>query len=219
MVHIKCKSADVRFPIFTSSNLSLKKTLIQYFLNKKDKFEKYKEIYALNKITLDIEAGDKIALIGMNGAGKSTLLRLFAGVYKPTSGEISTKGKICSMIDITYGFDGELSGRQNIIVRSLILGQEVYDIKKKIEHIVSFSELSEYIDYPIKIYSTGMLMRLAFSITTAYPSDIVLMDEWLSVGDMEFSQKSNQMLKNYIDNKKILILATHSRELANEICN
>ena len=92
-------------------------------------------------------------------------------------------------------------------------------LKKKIEHIVSFSELSEYIDYPIKIYSTGMLMRLAFSITTAYPSDIVLMDEWLSVGDMEFSQKSNQMLKNYIDNKKILILATHSRELANEICN
>ena len=176
-------------------------------------------VEALKDIDLRIEAGDRVGIIGHNGSGKSTLLRLLSGIYEPSSGTIERSGSIASLVDISLGLNGENTGRENILLRAKLMGLSNREIDAKINEIIDFSELGSYIDLPVRVYSTGMLLRLAFSVSTSITADILIMDEWLSVGDDSFSERASERMTGLVDKAEILIIASHKRELIQETCN
>jgi lipopolysaccharide transport system ATP-binding protein len=176
-------------------------------------------IEALRDISLDLKEGDRLGVIGHNGAGKSTLLRTLAGVYPPTRGRYARTGTISSLIDPMLGIEMDATGYENITIRGLILGISHREMATLIPEIAEFSGLGDYLEMPVRTYSTGMLMRLGFSIATAVRSDILLMDEWMSVGDAEFKQKAEERLRKIVSNTGILVLASHSPELIERECN
>ena len=157
--------------------------------------------------------------MGANGSGKSTLLRVLSRVYTPTNGKISINGKINSLININSGMNYEMSGIDNIKIKCLLHGIRLNDINSKSLQIIEFSELGDYIYMPIKTYSSGMLMRLSFAILTSFDSEIIIMDEWLSVGDSSFKEKANKRLAEMLSKDSIFIIATHSDLTANSMCN
>lgn len=221
MTYIKLSNACVEFTIFNHSGRSLKKSLISaatggYIGSDEDGRVKVK---ALDDITLLINPGDRVALVGHNGAGKSTLLRLLATVYTPTAGKAVISGKISSLIDITLGIDPEATGRENIYIRGALLGMNRRQLESEIEQIISFTDLGDFIDMPLRTYSSGMLLRLGFAISTSQVPNILLMDEWLSVGDDDFRKKSEERMQRLVAETDILVVATHSKELALDICN
>jgi lipopolysaccharide transport system ATP-binding protein len=177
------------------------------------------KIKSIDRLSLDIYKGDRVGLFGHNGAGKSTLLRLIAGVYEPTSGVRRVLGRTSTLLDINQGIDYEATGRENITLRGLELGWTKEKIKRLESKIIEFSELGEYIDVPVRVYSSGMLMRLSFSISTIEPIDTIILDEWLSVGDAGFQKKSSEHLNKLIDSAHCLIIASHSMETLKSNCN
>ncbi|WP_324646608.1 ABC transporter ATP-binding protein [Acinetobacter sp. MD2] len=209
------------FPIYNTSNRSLKKRVLNAATGGKIASDSSKKvvIQSLTDINLNIQKGDKIGLIGHNGAGKSTLLRVFSGVYSPSSGSIDVQGKVVSLLDISVGLDGESTGFENIMLRGVLLGFSPKEIEQKINDIAEFSELGDFLNMPIRTYSSGMVMRLAFSIITSFPADIILMDEWLSVGDANFSQKAKKRLEEMVAQSSILIIASHDPDMINQLCN
>jgi len=215
-VRINLKDAYVSIPIFNSANFSLKNELRNIF---KKKSHDVILVDALKKINLSINKGEKIGIIGINGSGKSTLLRLISKIYKPTLGSVVIEGKINSLINISIGLDGEASGRNNIILRLTLMGLTKIQINKKIDEIIDFSELKKFIDLPYYTYSSGMQLRLAFATATAVESEILLMDEWLSVGDKDFLLKSNERLKTLKNNANIFIIASHDKNILAKNCN
>jgi lipopolysaccharide transport system ATP-binding protein len=174
---------------------------------------------ALNNITLDLKDGDRLGVMGPNGAGKSTLLRTLAGVYHPTTGSIEVKGRISSLIDINLGMDHEATGYENIRMRGIMMGVSLKKIKTMEEEIADFSGLGGFLHMPIRTYSTGMHMRLGFAVSTAIEADIILMDEWLSVGDSDFLVKAEKRLHDYIKKSSILVIASHNQNTIKNICN
>jgi lipopolysaccharide transport system ATP-binding protein len=176
-------------------------------------------IEALKNIDLQIVAGDRIGIVGHNGSGKSTLLRLLSGVYEPSSGKITRSGSVSSLVDISLGINGENTGRENIYLRGKLMVLTKKEIEEKIDEIIEFSELGDYINLPVRIYSSGMLLRLAFSVSTSITADILIMDEWLSVGDGAFADRAGQRLRNLVDESEILVIASHTRDLLEETCN
>jgi lipopolysaccharide transport system ATP-binding protein len=174
---------------------------------------------ALSNINLEINNGDRVALVGHNGSGKTTMLRAISRVYYPTSGEIQVQGKVHSLIDIMLGVDFEATGRENIYLRGLLMGLSRREIESYEDEIIAFSELDEFIDLPIRMYSSGMAVRLAFSIATVVESDILIMDEWLSVGDADFKAKAQAKLQEVINRTKILVIASHDQGLVEQVCN
>lgn len=176
-------------------------------------------VHALEDINLVLNPGDRLGLTGHNGAGKTTLLRVLAGTYPPTKGRVSIQGRVVSFLDIMLGMDVEYSGLENIFIRGLLYGISRKEMKLKVDEIINFSELESFINFPMRTYSSGMMMRLAFSIATAIEADIILMDEWLSVGDKDFSNKAQDRLKNYLNKVDIMVLASHSEKLIQDICN
>lgn len=170
-------------------------------------------VHALRDIDLQLSDGDRLGVIGSNGAGKSTFLRTLVGVYKPTAGSASISGSVGSLIDVSLGINPETTGRQNVIIRGALLGMSKRAMEQRMEEIISFSELESFIDLPVRTYSTGMHMRLAFSVSTIIRPEILVMDEWLSVGDESFVEKAEARMASMIDSAKILILASHSRML------
>lgn len=176
-------------------------------------------VRSLDDISLEINPQERVGLLGHNGAGKSTLLRVLGGVYAPTSGTAEVKGKVGSLIDISLGIDGEATGIENIFLRGALLGIPREKIEENLEDIISFSELGEFVKLPVRTYSTGMHMRLAFSVSTMISPDILLMDEWLSVGDEGFQKKAERKLMDLIDRTNILIIASHSRSLIERCCS
>jgi lipopolysaccharide transport system ATP-binding protein len=142
-----------------------------------------------------------------------------SGVFEPSSGSIRRSGSVSSLVDISLGINGENTGRENIFLRGKLMGLTKKEIDKKIDEIIEFSELGEYINLPVRIYSSGMLLRLAFSVSTSITADILIMDEWLSVGDGAFAERSSQRLKNLVDESEILVIASHTRELLEETCS
>lgn len=187
------------------------------------KFEKKKkllrDVKALDGFSLNIEYGEKVGIIGHNGAGKSTLLKTIAGVYPIESGSIDVKGKIKSLFDLSLGFDLESTGRENILYRGLLLGATPEEIMSKTQEIIDFSELGEFIDYPIKAYSSGMLVRLAFSISTSISGEILLLDEVIAAGDVSFLEKARKRMKELMNQADIMVLVTHDLVTAAEVCN
>lgn len=220
MALITATNLIIDFPIFDSSSRSLKKTLVRAATGGRIANDSRGiNIRAIDGISFTLEHGDRVGLMGPNGSGKSTLLRALAGVYAPTYGSLQVKGAIVSLLDLSLGMDGEFTGYENIFIRCILMGIPKSVIKKSIDDIIEFSELGDYIKMPMRTYSTGMHLRLAFSICTAFPADIVLMDEWLAVGDADFSKKAEDRLMQFIKKSSILVLASHSVNQVKKICN
>ena len=167
------------------------------------------KVRALQDVTLRFRDGDRVGVVGGNGAGKSTLLRLLAGVYWPTRGRRLVTGRISSLFELNLGFEGEASGRQNIISRGYLQGETPRSIRAKMQEIADFSELGRFLDVPVRYYSAGMLVRLAFSIATTIEPEILLVDEVLSAGDLAFQQKARQRMKDMMSRAKIIVVVSH----------
>jgi lipopolysaccharide transport system ATP-binding protein len=221
MAKITLKQASVVLPIFNSSSRSITNTLVSAATGGVLTAQKggHISIEALKNLDLEIVSGDRIGIVGHNGSGKSTLLRLLSGIYEPSSGEIKRSGSISSLVDISLGINPESTGRENIFLRGKLMGLSRKEIDEKIEEIIEFSELGDYINLPVRIYSSGMLLRLAFAVSTSITADILIMDEWLSVGDGSFAERASKRLKELVDNSEILVVASHTRSLIEETCN
>lgn len=181
--------------------------------------QKVRYIEALKDITLSIQRGETIGIIGMNGTGKSTLLRLMAGIYKPTSGRIYTEGRVASLIGLGIGFHPEFTGRENIFINGIILGLSKKEIRRKFEEIVNFAELEDYIDEPVRTYSDGMFMRLAFSVATNVNPDTLLIDDILGVGDEYFRHKCAERVAEFRKLGKTMVIVSHELEAVERWCD
>lgn len=220
MAWISASNLIIDYPIFDSSSRSFKKTIVRAATGGRIASDSRGiNVRAIDGISFTIEHGQRVGLMGNNGAGKSTLLKVLAGVYAPTYGSLQIDGTVVSLLDLNLGMDEEFTGYENIFIRCILMGIPRSVIKKNINDIIEFSELGDYINMPMRTYSTGMHLRLAFSICTAFPADIVLMDEWLAVGDANFSKKAEARLMEFIKKSSILVLASHSPEQVKKICN
>ena len=177
------------------------------------------EVHAIKHMNLTVREGERLAIIGHNGAGKSTFLRIVSGIYHPTSGNLTVEGRVSGMFEFATGFEMELNGWDNIYLRGLILGEKPNEIKEKMLEIADFSELGDFLNMPVKYYSSGMLIRLAFSVSTAIEPDILLLDEAIAAGDAAFIQKAQKRMKDLMQRSKILVLVTHGMPTAVELCN
>ena len=215
MAEIKLDNVSVEFPIFNSSSRSLTNSLVSAATGGRISADKsgHVTVKALSDINLEIKSGDRLGIVGHNGSGKSTLLRVLSGIYEPTSGQISREGKIASLIDIGLGINPENTGKENIYLRGQLMGLSNKEIAKKFDEIIEFAELGDFIQLPVRTYSSGMLLRLAFAVSTSITADVLIMDEWLSVGDGEFAQRAEQRLQKLVDKSDILIIASHSKKL------
>lgn len=190
----------------------------EYFIKFTKKKIKYKKFTALKNISFNIGNGEVVGIIGHNGAGKSTLLKIISGVLKATSGDVIINGKIAPLIELGAGFDIELTGRENIYLNGSLLGFSRKELNDKIEEIIEFSELKEFIDTPLKNYSSGMYARLGFSIATLYEPEILIIDEILSVGDFNFQKKSFDKIKTMIYSGTTVIIVSHDMNQIQELC-
>lgn len=220
MAHIIFEHVNVDFPIYNAKNRSLKNVVMQAATGGKVSFgAEGTVIRSLEDVSFEIREGERVGIVGHNGAGKSTLLRALSNVYAPTSGRAEIVGEIGSLVDIGLGIDGEATGRENIYIRGALLGLKRSEIEKRFKEIVEFSELGEFINMPVRTYSSGMHLRLAFAVATIIRPEILLMDEWLSVGDAAFNKKAEIRLNELVQSSRILVIASHSRELIEKICN
>jgi len=222
MTRLTLDKVGVDFPIYQTSARSLKRTALRTLVGGvigSSVDTGCTVIRALHDVSLDLRPGDRVALIGHNGAGKTTLLRVLSGIYQPTSGAIHGAGKRAPLFDLQVGFDEEATGYECIQLRGLMLGIDRALIERKSAEIAAFSELGDYLDLPVRTYSSGMLLRLFFSIATSVEADIILMDEWIGVGDERFVEKANKRLQALIDRAHILVIASHSRPLISSLCN
>ncbi len=176
-------------------------------------------IRLLNDINIEINPGDSLCLIGKNGSGKTTLLQTISGIYEPTSGVVRVSGNIVSLTNLNLGIDRSLTGRENVVLRMLYLGHNKSQANWTVDEIEEFCELDSYFDAPVKTYSSGMSARLAFAISTAISSDIIVLDEWIGVGDELFKEKANQRLKEFIKKSGIVVFSSHSNSVIREWAN
>jgi lipopolysaccharide transport system ATP-binding protein len=217
---ISLKNVSVSFPIYGAGAASLKKTLAASVTGGRiGKETGVTVVQALHDISLELKSGDRLGLVGHNGAGKSTLLRTLAGVYEPSAGQLIRHGTVTSLIDPSLGIESDATGLENIMLRGLVMGLSKNEIDRLTPSICEFSGLGQYINMPVRTYSTGMMMRLAFSICTSVQADILLMDEWLSVGDADFAERAEQRMRKIVSRSGILVLASHSPELIANECN
>ncbi len=186
--------------------------------NKFNDYEIDGTVHAIKNMSLTLKDGERLGVIGHNGAGKSTFLKMIAGIYPPTSGELKVEGRISSMFELATGFEMEQSGWDNIYLRGLMLGESPDEIKTKMKEIAEFSELGNFLNMPVKYYSSGMFIRLAFAVSTAIRPDILLLDEVVAAGDAGFLEKATKRLKDMVDVSKIMILVTHSMDSAIDMC-
>lgn len=177
------------------------------------------DVHALKDFDLYAKEGDRIGVIGHNGSGKSTLLKTIAGIYPIKTGTVDVKGKIRALFEISLGFDLESTGRQNILYRGLLLGAHPKEIEEKTEEIISFADIGDFIDYPIKSYSSGMLVRLAFAVSTSISGEILLLDEVVSAGDAKFQIKARERIGKLINEAKIMVLVSHDMSTIRAVCN
>jgi lipopolysaccharide transport system ATP-binding protein len=221
MASIVFDNVSVDFPVYNANGRSLKKRLIQVATGGQLGSDSQGRVVvrALDGLNFSIGHGDRVGLLGHNGAGKSTLLRMLSSVYVPSVGTADIQGDIGSLIDISLGVDPEATGRENIFIRGALLGLSKSEISDQIEEIIEFSELGDFIEMPMRTYSSGMHLRLAFAVSTIVRPQILLMDEWLSVGDESFKHKAEVRMAQLVESTHILVIASHSRELIRNTCN
>jgi lipopolysaccharide transport system ATP-binding protein len=220
-IEVVLNHVGVSIPIFNANGRSLTSRLLEVATGGVlDADPKGKVIVtALQDVSLNLQPGDRLGIIGHNGAGKSTLLRVIGGVYHPTSGDARISGEVNSLIDINLGINLEATGLENIYVRGALLGLNKKQVDSKIQDIIEFSELGDFLQMPVRTYSSGMQLRLAFAVSTVVRPEILIMDEWLSVGDAAFQDKAEIRLGELLESTQILILASHSRKLLETVCN
>jgi lipopolysaccharide transport system ATP-binding protein len=219
MAKITLTNASVDIPIFNANGRSLTSRILEVATGGRLDADPNGKVVvrALSRISLELEDGDRVGLVGHNGAGKSTLLRVLTGVFVPTGGKASIEGSVGSLIDVSLGLNAEASGRENIFLRGALIGLSRAEVRERFDEIVEFSELGEFIEMPMRTYSSGMQLRLAFAVSTITRPEILLMDEWLSVGDEGFKAKALERLTAVVDASKILVLASHQRELLEKV--
>lgn len=211
------KNVSMKFNLGVEKDNSLKMIFINLFTPKKKKKKEY--FWALKDIDFRINKGDVVGIIGANGAGKSTLLKVVSGVYKPTTGSVEVNGKISPMIELGAGFDGELTARENIYLNGAILGYSKEFLESKFDEIVEFSELKDFLDVPVKNFSSGMVAKLAFSISTIVDPEVLIVDEILSVGDIKFQEKSKNKMMSMIKGGTTVLYVSHSIASIKELCS
>lgn len=212
---IEVKNVSMKFNLSQEKVDSLKEYVIK-FLKREIKFN---EFWALKNVSFNVEKGDRVGILGLNGAGKSTLLKVIAGVFKPTEGEVVKRGKIVPLLELGAGFDTQYTGAENIYLYSAVLGYSKEFVNEKFDEIVKFAELEDFIDVPIKNYSSGMKSRLGFSIATLVDPDILILDEVLSVGDAKFRKKSEAKIMGMFDSGVTVLFVSHSIEQVKRLCN
>ena len=214
-------NVSVSFPIYHGGSRSLKKSLLfrgsggQLASDASHRIT----VEALRNVSMEFRTGDRVALIGNNGAGKTTLLRVMAGIYEPVTGVVKSRGRISPMFDISLGIDGDISGYENIRLRGLILGLPAREIEERMADIAEFTELGDYLDIPVRTYSSGMMTRLTFAVATCFSPEILLMDEWILAGDAGFLAKAQHRVEAFVEQAGILVLASHSTEICRRWCN
>lgn len=218
-VMIRLEDVSMRFNLGIEKNASLKQKLIDRLSPKKRKEDKEKkDFWALSDISFEVRRGEVLGLVGSNGAGKSTLLKIVAGVMKPTRGRIDTYGTICPMIELGAGFDMDLTARENVFLNAAVMGYTKSFIESKFREIMDFAELWDFVDVPIKNFSSGMTARLAFSIATLVDPEILIVDEILSVGDMAFQKKSEDKMLSMIRGGTTVLFVSHSLASVQKLC-
>ena len=217
MAKIQLDNVGLTFTIRKQRAVTIKEYLLKrLFL---DSVNPRMNIHALNGINLSVSDGDRVGVIGHNGAGKSTLLKMLAGIYPPSRGTRIVEGKICSLFDIALGFEPEASGRENIRYRAFLQGESPASLRKKQPGIEEFSELGEFLNVPVRYYSAGMLVRLAFSIATAVEPEILLIDEVLSAGDRAFQLKARKRMQEMMAAARLMIFVSHDLDSVTAMCN
>lgn len=217
---IVARDICVEFPIYENSHRSLKKAVLNLTTGGRigQDAGKHTVVTALDSLNFQFVDGERVGLVGHNGSGKTTLLRALSGVYAPVRGELVTRGKIASLLDVSMGLDPDATGFENIYLRGILDGLSPARIRSKVDDIATFSELGNYLNLPVRTYSSGMMLRLAFAISTSVEADILIMDEWLSVGDASFQEKAAKRLESLVGRASILVVATHDSTLIAKIC-
>jgi ABC-type polysaccharide/polyol phosphate transport system ATPase subunit len=216
MVEIDLDRVSLEFSVRRYKRLSLKEFLVRGMFSRAA--NPVIRVQALQDVTLHVGEGERVGIIGHNGAGKSTLLRLLAGIYPPTSGRRTVVGRVSSLFDITLGFESDASGWENIYYRSYLQGETPQSIKPKVAAIAEFTELGEFLDMPVRYYSAGMMIRLAFAIATAIEPEILIVDEVLSVGDLSFQQKAVQRIREMMAQARLMVIVSHDLESLQALC-
>ena len=212
---IKAENVSVKYLMTYDRIQSMKEYLVQMVKGK----IKYEEFWALRDVSFEVKKGEVLGIIGHNGAGKSTLLKVISGILKPTTGSVQVNGTIVPMLELGSGFDFDLTGRENVFLNGAILGYSEQFLREKYEEIVDFSELGQFIDVPLRNYSSGMVMRLAFSIATVVRPDILIVDEILAVGDAAFQEKSKRRMLELMGGGTTVLFVSHSLPQIQEMCN
>lgn len=214
---IEVENVSMKFNVYKENVDNLKELFVRKL--KREKKVKTNEFIALNDISISIKKGESVGLVGANGSGKSTLLKIIAGVLKPTKGSVRCNGSIAPLIELGAGFDHELTARENIFLNGALLGYPKKFLVEKFDEIIEFAELEEFVDVPIKNYSSGMFARLGFSIATISKPDILIIDEILSVGDYRFQKKCEERIGKLMEGDTTVLFVSHDIEQVKRICN
>ncbi|MGH8399302.1 MAG: ABC transporter ATP-binding protein, partial [Gammaproteobacteria bacterium] len=212
MARVQLNNVSVQFPVYNANTRSLKTRLMHLTTGGHIGRDAGNRVCvdALTDVTLSFEHGDQVALVGHNGAGKTTLLRVLAGIYEPGAGTVHSEGRIVPLFDMSLGMNPEATGFENIMLRGRFLGLNRALLRKRLNDIAAFTELGDYLAMPVRTYSTGMALRLAFAISTSIDPDIMLLDEWIGAGDAAFVQKAEQRINDLIGRAGILVVASHN---------
>jgi ABC-type polysaccharide/polyol phosphate transport system ATPase subunit len=219
MARIVLDQVGVEFPVYSPRSRSLRAAITGRLGGQLTRQENVVTVRALHQLSLTLEDGDRLALVGSNGAGKTTLLRVIAGVYPPVHGEARVAGRLAAFTDLTLGMDMEATGWDNIVYRSVFLGLHFGEARALAPSIGEFTELGEYLDVPVRTYSQGMLLRLAFAVATAIHPDILVMDEMIAAGDAYFTERAMARVNQLMERSKILVMTSHYNEILTSYCN
>jgi ABC-type polysaccharide/polyol phosphate transport system ATPase subunit len=218
MARIQLDQVSVDLPVYSAGSRSLKAKLLPSSRVAAGPRHQIL-VHALRDITCEFQAGDHVALVGRNGAGKSTLLTVLAGIYEPAYGRVRIEGRIAALLDISLGMEEDATGQENIMVRGRLLGMSRDEILERMPEIIEFAALGDHIDLPLRTYSSGMRLRLAFAISTCVAPDILLLDEVIGVGDAQFAKRASERMGQLIQRTQILVVASHNTTLLSELCN
>src|SRR5436305_7259510 len=216
MARIQLDNVSLTFRVRQHARITLKEFLVRRLYKKST--NPVMEVEALKHLNLEVREGERLGIIGHNGAGKSTLLKVLAGIYPPTDGRVHVEGHISSLFDITLGFEPDASGWENIYYRGYLQGETPRTIKPKVAQIAEFTELGEFLDMPVRYYSAGMMIRLAFAIATACEPEILIVDEVLSVGDLSFQQKASQRIRAMMAQARLMVIVSHDLHSLQNLC-
>ena len=219
-IELRLAGVGVDFPVYGADSRSLKKNLLRRGTGGRigrDAGSRL-SVRALEDVNLALAQGDRVGLIGANGSGKTTLLRVLAGVYQPTRGWVRRRGRVASLFNISLGIDPDATGYENIMIRGMFLGLAPAEVRERTDEIAAFTELGDYLAMPVHTYSAGMMLRLAVAVCTCIEPEILLMDEWIGVGDAAFVEKAERRLEGFVDRASILVLASHNPALLERTC-